>query len=578
MSTVFSSPPTSFAAANEAPTGATGRGLISFLNDFFFRKEVPYGLAIVRILMPIAVLWGVVERWPWLRELYTLDGAPAPLFDNYGYPGYLPILPVSIAVPIYTVMMLAMFCGIVGWRSRLSFAICTPLYMYFQMLDSNSTATKYTVIATHMMMLLAFSDCGAVWSVDSWLKRRKLGSFTADELDSMRSPIWIARLFQLLLGIIYFGAALTKMHTPTFFSGDQLMYWMMTYINNSHTLGDWLTQYPVLLVVFAYVTIVWEVVFLFTVWRNWSRLPALLIGMLFHIMTIFTLGLYLFPAIMCASYLCFLTEEDMEWFCKKVGYRLRAAAPNEPSFAAVSSFATGAAIDRPAGAVAEIPAGWFSGRQSLAAYGIGFLAMTVLLTEVEYRLDHYRERTADGGLALRLLSESTELDPAKTAAAMRGVTMPLREKDKFLSFDLGTIIAGEHLIDHRKEFTVGEALIAQAHLNPPHEDVFVECTLYRVKKRRVENNADDENGDNGLAGPMLQQDELESAGLATFGQVVPRESLRSFFRFILKDPVLPGEYAVVMKSAGQEVARRRFTLKPDGNVPKDLRPEATTAN
>src|SRR5207248_2160846 len=136
--------------------------------------------------------------------------------------------------------------------------------------------TKYTVIATHMLLLLGLSNCGAIWSVDCWLRdrtRRTPRLFPA--ADEYRSAVWPRRLMQILLGIIYFGAAITKLHTPAFFSGDQLMYWMMTYLNNPHPLGDYLTQYQLLIVICAYVTVVWEITFLFTVWRPWLRVPVL---------------------------------------------------------------------------------------------------------------------------------------------------------------------------------------------------------------------------------------------------------------------------------------------------------------
>ena len=56
------------------------------------------------------------------------------------------------------------------------------------------------------------------------------------------------------------------------------MYWMMTYLNNPHPLGDYLTQYQLLIVICAYVTAVWEITFLFTVWRPWLRVPVLVIA------------------------------------------------------------------------------------------------------------------------------------------------------------------------------------------------------------------------------------------------------------------------------------------------------------
>ena len=78
-----------------AATGLTESKYFPRLNRFFFAEEVPYGLALIRILLPIVLLVEVVRRWlaeappmerGWLaalrdplvgRALATLHRAPA---------------------------------------------------------------------------------------------------------------------------------------------------------------------------------------------------------------------------------------------------------------------------------------------------------------------------------------------------------------------------------------------------------------------------------------------------------------------------------------------------------------------
>ena len=54
------------------------------VRHFLFAEEVPYGLAIVRMLLPLALLAAVIPRWFHARELFSVDGAPAPLWYAYG--------------------------------------------------------------------------------------------------------------------------------------------------------------------------------------------------------------------------------------------------------------------------------------------------------------------------------------------------------------------------------------------------------------------------------------------------------------------------------------------------------------
>src|SRR5690606_12993858 len=133
-------------------------------------EETPYGMAMVRILLPLVLLWTVICRWAHTRELYSTDGAPAPLALAYGYIDWLPEFSGGTMVALHTLLAIALVTGAIGWCTRASMIVSTILYTYINLLDSLSTMTKYSVIASHMLLILSLSPCGLVWSVDSWLK------------------------------------------------------------------------------------------------------------------------------------------------------------------------------------------------------------------------------------------------------------------------------------------------------------------------------------------------------------------------------------------------------------------------
>ena len=68
----------------------------------------------------------------------------------------------------------------------------------------------------------------------------------------------------------------------------------------------------------------------------------------------------------------------------------------------------------------------------------------------------------------------------------------------------------------------------------PHPDLVIECNLH--------------DSDNRL--------------LDRVHQVVPREAFRANFLYVLHDALAPGEYSLVVRCGGQEVARRRIVLEP----------------
>jgi hypothetical protein len=516
------------AIAEGTTNSSTGAGWLG-LKNFFFTKEVPYGMALVRISLPLVLLVDIVRRWPFARELYSTDGAIATLHSNFGQPDFLPEFSGPVAVALFTMLAVLLVSSAIGWCTRLSLGLTTALYYYFTMMDCLSTVTKYTVIANHLLLLLTVSSCGEIWSVDAWLRRRRAQSAGGSGLaHNPRSEIWAQRLSQILFGMIYLGAAFTKMHTAGFFSGDQLVYWMMTYINNEHPLGDYLTQYPLIVSISCYTTFLWEIVFMFTIFNPKMRWWVLAIGTVFHVMTVFTLGLIIFPIVITASYLVFLNEDDVQVISKWPGLRwLQKYLYARPDASAEVT------------AEASLPDGLVPSWQPLGALALTLAVVSLAGVGAEYLLDPYQMRGPGGPLPL------TEIDVAEVQK-MLGPDRVMRQCDKLLAFDLGTRLVGEHLPGHRREFHQGEQIVAQVTLSPPHEDMWIDCTM-------CESTTDENDEEERLVpGRIMYQT----------GQYVFREAFRSNFFFRIDDSIEPGEYFLKLRSGNEEVARKRFTVLP----------------
>ena len=495
----------------------------SAFGAFFYARQVPYGLAIVRILLPAVMLIPMLQRWPRVRELYSLDGATAQLSSGYGVGELLPVLPGSVAVALFSVMIFCLFCGSIGWYTRVSLIVGTSLLTYFNLLDCVSTITKYSCIAIDAMLVLCLSNCGSVWSVDSRRRGRVSSSNWPGEPRVMypRTQIWPTRLIQFLIGFVYFGSAITKMQTSAFFSGEQMRYWMLSNFNFDNPVGETLALHPTLLVAAAYVTVVWEMLFLFVVWRGWRRIAILGIGVFFHAMTCLTLGLYIFPMVCVSVYFAFLTEDDVRMLSAMLR-RLKRRNDAMRRIAFLGRRVADAALRlRP---VLRLPAP--------VVYTVCLTAMTVTAVEAEYRLDLYGLRRPEGPYAL------TQIDPAR-ARQMITAREPVREQDKFFSFRTGTVVISGILANDRNTFHYGERLIAQCSLNPPHGDLWVECNLHDDGDRVIER----------------------------VGVIVTRESMRGSFYYNMRLGLESGDYQLVFRSSGTEVGRRRFTLTDRGQGP-----------
>lgn len=486
----------------------------SRLRDFFYAQETPYSLALMRIALPIVMLSMIAPRWQFAREIYSTDGATAPVAWGYGYYHLLPEFPGPVAVALCTLLLAAMFTACIGWCTRMSLAICCVVYTYLSMIDAVSTMTKYSVIVTHLLLMLALSECGSIWSVDAWLARRKTGDGTPPV-----APVWPRRLIQLLIGFIYFGAAITKINTPEFLTGDQLNFWMLTHINFRHPLGEWMSMYPVLVRAACYVVVVWEMTFIFLVWKPAWRPWVLAVGVMFHFMTVLTLGLMIFPMVCFTCYLAYVEEDD----ARQVGAawnRLRRR------WTWLNAVCTGME-----GRLAQmVPL-----RDWRRPAAIGFAAFVALFTlggvGLEHRLDLYGERRPEGRYQLKPID-------AALAQRMTAPPQPIRDVDKFFSIDTGTLLVGDLLADRRRVFRHGQKLIAQCNLTPPHEDMWLECKIKDADNRLVDR----------------------------LGNVVLREHFRANFTYPITAALEPGTYTLVFETAGREVLRKRIEVVGDSRI------------
>ncbi len=487
--------------------------LFERIRDFFYREEVPYSLALVRIFMPLVLLYVMLPRWFHARELYSTDGAPCPLGLVYGIPNMLPMFSGEVIVVFHSVLILALIASSVGWCTRLSLAISTVLYIYLNLMDAVSTITKYSVIASHVMLILTLSQCGLVWSVDSWLARRRqpVDPETGEARPiSSKAALWPQRLMQLMIGIVYFGAAITKMQTPEFFSGDQMTYWFLSNVNHANPVGELLSQFTILVILSSYIVIIWETLFLFLAWRGWGRRLMIPIGVTFHLATMFTLGLYVFPAVCCTIYFSFLREEDF----RKLGARLAEwkSRWNLPAWNTTTAPAAGSVSGR-------------SPYWSWATYGAALAVTALAGLGAEHLMDPYGIRRPEGRHTLKEISPEIAYQWLRTSEA-------IREEDKVFAFDLGTFMIGDSLANRRRVFEHGQYLVAQVNLNPPREDMYIECNLHDADGRILDR----------------------------MGSVIPRERFRGHFTYELTPSYPPGEYQVILTSGGKELSRRTFRL------------------
>src|SRR5262249_28913193 len=146
---------------------------------------------------------------------------------------------------------------------------------------------------------------------------------------------------------------------------------------------------------------------------------------------------------------------------------------------------------------------------------------------LEHLQDPYGLRRPEGPYHL------AEIEP-EIVQQMLAPTPQLRDIDKFFALDTGTIQFGDLLVDRRTSFRQGERMIAKGHLPLPHEAMGMKMHLLDSENRLV----------------------------ARRNQIATREMFRAHFMYDFNNSTDPGEYTVVIQTAGNEVLRKPLTILP----------------
>src|SRR5262249_8033921 len=142
-------------------------------------------------------------------------------------------------------------------------------------LDVAATFAKPLVIGLHLLVLLAFADCGGAWSIDARLD-------PAREIGCRLAPAWPRRLMQVLVCAIYFGAAMTKLRTPAFITGALLGFSLLDDRWGGDAFGRWLSAQPYALALLSLGTMLFEIVFPILVWVGRLRIAMLAAAFALH--------------------------------------------------------------------------------------------------------------------------------------------------------------------------------------------------------------------------------------------------------------------------------------------------------
>lgn len=168
------------------------------------------------------------------------------------------------------------------------------------------------------LFCLLWTDCGAVWSVDAWLARRK-GNAAAPP----RVAIAPLRLIRLQVALIYLNAGLWKLMNPYWRDGTAVHYVLES---NVYHRFPFELPFPMAAVsAFTYGTLFWEIAFAPMLMFKATRRLALALGVMLHLGMLMTIEIGPFHLVMLASYLAFLDPKDVPMLAQRIWRRTEVA-------------------------------------------------------------------------------------------------------------------------------------------------------------------------------------------------------------------------------------------------------------
>lgn len=455
----------------------------------------------MRIGLGLVLLCDVLPKWRHVVELYSTDGTPLPVFPGSVYEP--PAVGAVGTIVVYMLLVYALFAVMAGFKTRFSLVLAFVLFTWLAWLDFPGTYKKYSVISQHLLVLMAFTQSHAAWSIDALLDRE---SRTRSQL----SPVWPRTLMCMLLSFIYFGAVVTKIRLADFGTGDLLTFSLLDVRWGGGRLGLWLSTMPALMMVLSYLTVLFELSAVTLLWVPQVRRWMLLLAIGFHASLGVTLHIGIFSPLMVVVLLAFLRESDLALLKRVLRRRENTEEASSSRFERFKETGSKRVWSwYAATAVLVIAIGLI--QQYAADYGQAFSANKV---------PQWKELDATTVAGIKTAT------PADGAAYVR-----MNHADYFHRIDIGNRLGYPLVFGKNDSFTSEDTIFVLARLQRQHPDMKL---VWR------------------MTGP---------GGTSETERTLTSQFSHAWIGFQLNGPnTPPGKYTLILEANGEEVARRRFKL------------------
>ena len=309
--------------------------LIAGWNRFWFTAAEPQTLALIRILGGAMILYTHVV---WSLNLMAFLGpeswipraASIELHEGTYAWSHLWLFDAPAVLWTQHIVALVIFAMLtIGLFSRTSSVLaCLLTISYCHRLEGALFGLDQ--VNAMLALYLMIGPCGACYSVDRWLAKRRAGGQLADPAPAVSTNVAI-RLMQLHLCVIYLFGGIRKMRGNMWWDGSAVWYAISNLEYQSLDML-WLVHYPWLIALLSHITVAWEASYCFLVWPKQTRPIVLCLAVCVHGGIALFLGMMTFGTAMIIANLSFVSPRTVDAIVKRLTYsNSRAATPTAKS-------------------------------------------------------------------------------------------------------------------------------------------------------------------------------------------------------------------------------------------------------
>lgn len=266
-------------------------------------------LVIYRIVFGILMCFSQIRfLWKgWVEDCYI---SPKMHFTYQYFDWIKPADATTMYIIVVASAVFAFFISI-GLLYRVSAILFFLSFTYLELIEKSWYLNHY-YFASLVAFLLIWIPAHRNYSVDALLQKK---------IRLSRVPSWTIDILKIQIAVVYIFGGIAKLKSDWLLDGQPLKIWLKAR-TDIPVLGP-LFSYDTTAYFFSWSGMLYDLSIPFLLWNKQSRPWAYVLVVVFHVLTYILFNIGMFPWLMIAGSLIFITNSEWKTISKKIGVPLK---------------------------------------------------------------------------------------------------------------------------------------------------------------------------------------------------------------------------------------------------------------